>query len=190
MTTATEGSDGRLFAAPDRVGPAPPRVNDLKKLHDMGAPLLDKYAPRRTSLLVRRIRDARSVKGDPLRMNEVTIRRRVPSGDDAAEWAALQRAPHSAALAYGWLDPSAAPPDLVAYVYLDAHLLLEDIEERPGCIVRAAGNRPLHHAPGGAEFYVVDLRRICPDTILTSYGNIRWGTDPAPARQADQESLW
>ena len=176
--------DVAKFETGERRGRRP--LSEGAALHRQGVPHLEKVVPDGAVCIKYRVRDASSVAADPQRLNEATVRYRTAGGAVTKEWRDITD-PRlvNACLAYGWLDRD--EDRLIAYIVLHAPYLREDILERPGCLVPAGHGRMLHHAPGGAEFYVVDLRKILPDTVLTSYGNVEWATHPA--RVAVQEEL-
>lgn len=138
-----------------------------------------------------RLRDALRLRDHPEWIAQATVRRYTASGRTAREWLAFERGLEW--YGYAWVYET-EPATLGAMVVLNAFQLLEDIQTRPGCLVRpSTGRGHLHHAPGGAEFYTVDLTHIREQTIATVIDGVHdWddsilAADPAPV--AVQESL-
>lgn len=111
-----------------------------------------------TALL--RTRDAAWLVGYPERAWQVTVRAKTPGGADAEEFQKMQDG-RTVEYAYGFVRGN----ELYRAVVLNAANLAGDIIDRPGCLIPASRSVMTHHAPGGAEFYVVDIRRLRPDTV-------------------------
>lgn len=163
----------------------PPPINELRKLHEEGVRAFLPILGKGHDSPVVRIRDISDAAKDPQRLNEVTVRYVTPSGRRATEWMDLDGGRN---IAYGWLGRESQT--IHAYVILHGSGLLDAIDHRPGCLVPdpRRRSRMVHHAPGGAMFYVVNLRHIPPDIILASHGGEGWGTEPAPV--VEQGELW
>lgn len=149
-------------------------ISELRAVHDRGRLLLESFADGLPAVF--RVRDARTKAWDDAdRRHQVTVRVRTAKGDEAAEWTDIKNG-RIRRLVYGWLGDDG----LESVVVLDPERLAEDILDRPGCLVPpTTGSTLTHHAPGGAEFYVVDIRRVSRHTVLRGEGPIEWATRPA-----------
>lgn len=174
-----------LFDPASYYVPGEPRrpVTALKAIHDRGAEMLARFLPEGATAVYR----ARAAKVWPGTWEQqVTVRVRTAGHRVAAEWKGLQHGDIDF-LAYGILESPDAGAELLTYAILHGPELAEDITRRPGCLVQTApGKGVLHHAPGGAEFYVVDLRHLRPETCYRA--TLRVGSDPAPL--VEQDALW
>lgn len=161
-------------AVRDDDGHARTPVTELRAMHLRGVKLLEHLARGRAAVF--RVRDASTRAWDDAeRRHQVTIRRKTAKGADAAEWDRLASG-QAEVLVYGWLRGDTVEAALV----LDGTYLVEDVVDRPGCLVPpATGPGVLHHAPDGAEFLVVDVRRVRPEVVLHGEGQIEWATLPA-----------
>jgi len=177
--------DEALFDAEAYEVPGePPRpITELAAMHREGTDLMRaKFGPGlNPDATIFRVRDVDDLTARPDRIHEMTVRVKAKGGKtEAEEWTRI-RAGAVDTLAYAWLDR--AQHRLSAYVLADAHALLEDITTRPGCLILDPAKRRTHHAPGGAEFYVVDIRRVRPETIQIS--TVPWASDTSPIAVQD-----
>lgn len=149
-------------------------ITELNAIHKRGVELLRPYTDDPEAII--RVRAADTVGWDDVeRRHQVTVRRLTPSGNMSNEWLGLTDG-HIRHLVYGWLNGDTIEQVLV----LDGQRLIEDIVDRPGCLVPPlAGKGILHHAPGGAGFLVVDVRRIPELTVVKGHGAVTWSTLPA-----------
>lgn len=179
MTTATPPptDPGELFDTDDLEHVDGPKPNArLQAVHAAGRTLLEALVTDPAQALCR-TRDAASLIGYPDRGWQVTVRAKTAGGDDADEFQRMQDGT-IAEYAYGWVSGRS----LYRAVVLRAHVLTDDILARPGCLIPASRSVTTHHAPGGAEFYVVDFRRCRPEVLVRSHmfsvGPNEWHTAP------------
>lgn len=164
----------------------------LREMHDRAVDRLEPYAggvdPYK---VIYRVRDAsRPAWNDTERRHQVTIRYKTAGGATAREWERCLMG-DALLLVYGWLDGD----EVKQVVVLDVAYLVEDTLDRPGCLVppdarpRAVSRATMaHHAPGGAEFLVVDIRRVTERCVVRAEGPVEWATSPADV--AYQEGLF
>lgn len=205
--------DGEAYVDPERVPvPIASRVRiaaagrlalaDLVAAHlGLGGPL-PAEAVRKETLTVMvgphehrvklRVRDVGTLVDDPARLHEVTVRRFTPKGADADEWLGFMgvgdRPPTG--YAYGWMrlrDDGA--PSVRHWVLLEPRGLTTETEQRAGCLVRDNRGKFIHHAPGGAGFLVIDLRRIREAVVWHTSPGIVASTYVAPLDPVPQH-LW
>ena len=177
-TTTTEGlfDPEEFIAEGDTTHPA------LQAIHAAGRKLLEPLVVAPAKALFR-TRDASALLGYPDRGFQVTVRVSTAGGSHAEEFQRMQDR-EIGEYAYGWL----AGRTLHRAVVLNAPKLAQDILDRPGCLVPASRTRLAHHAPGGAEFYVVDIRRVTPDVVIRTVGFELESRAPAPRQSQDE--LW
>ena len=160
-------------------------VSELRRLHIVGEALL---GPITEDLgLVRCIYRARVWSPDPRRAHEITVRYSTPGHRKSAEWEALTMG-EVEALAYGWLDEEET---LRRYAVVNADSLVDAMLHRPACLVPSTRTVLAHHAPGGAEFLVVDLRKVPQSVLADAKGGTEiasWTKHPAP--RVTQGDLW
>ena len=154
-------------------------IQALRAMHDRAVEALAIYTNAEPSVI--RVRDASTAAWhDPERRHQVTVRFRTAGGAVAKEWEDILEG-RTRRIVYGWLDGE----EVKQVIILDAQALLEDTLDRPGCLVpppnaRATNRAALtHHAPGGAEFLVIDVRRLPKRTVLGGVGPVEWSTRPA-----------
>lgn len=153
----------------------------LQAVHAAGKKALVRLVDNPDTALLR-TRDAAWLHGYPERAWQVTVRAKTAGGADAEEFQSMQDG-RIAEYAYGYVQGNS----LHRAVVLDAGALAADIIERPGCLIPASRSVVTHHAPGGAEFYVVDIRRLRPTTVKRWVGyplSIEFHTAPT-AEQAE-----
>lgn len=177
-------ADDTLFEA----DPAPsdaPNSSGLANLHRIGEPLVREHIGDTPAVV--RVRDYAPCVGNPRRAYEVTIRYTTPGHRLARDWKILACG-EADVLATGWVGTTpTGDPVLHHLIVLDAAYLTEDVLDRPGCLVPASRSSVLHHAPGGAEFLVVDARRVRRETVKFTRGIV---LDPSPAQTVVQEGLF
>lgn len=152
-------------------------VAELRRIHDDGVRLLTALLDLKESTTTYRVRLAEDIEKRPNRRFEVSIRTETPKREEAAEWLDLMNG-RIKTLVYGFLGRD--PDRITDYALVDGHRLVEDIINRPLCMVRAGKGKNAfnHHAPGGATFIVVDLRRLRPETIRKATFDIPTATAP------------
>lgn len=186
LVTVTDDNDDRLFGVEvlDETDARRP-ITELRRMHNVGVPLLQQIVfPH-----VYRVRNVEDLDNDPDRIHQVTVRYQTKTGGIADEWLALH---NDSKLIYGWLDVEAEA--IKAYAVLDGRPLVQAITERPGVLVapahptgKSARRKLIHHAPGGAQFYVVDMRRL-PDGVV-SQCSFPLDREPAPLGAQEVMSL-
>lgn len=173
-------SEELFHIEPEPGDPSRP-IAELAAIHRDGHPLLTAAIGVDPADCIVRIRSADDLALDATRRYQVTIRYETAGHKMADEWARFQNGEVSV-VAYGFLARN--PDRITDYVVLDAERLREDMTDRPTCQITATNSRSfVHHAPGGAGFVVVDVRRLRPETVRVATFHINHDTAPVTVQQ-------